>query len=304
MCKPSRYSIGILSLMAAACSSNTGEVGKTPTGSGGSVVKLDAFSLGGGSGGTGVTTDPDGSGKVGKLTIFVRDFRMYKASDASTNPDFENVPSTDQSGNPSTNYLGPWNDLKIVTDTLGEDGLPVYANPGGQSLSTHGKTAFDQWFRDVPGTNIRVEYPLELVKDANGNYAYDSQVSGTPMSSGNPSKMFFPIDDGTDYKTSFGNEGREHNYSFTVELHTKFTYKGGEFFHFRGDDDVFVYINKKLVINLGGIHGAEQADVQLDTLGLTPNSEYPLDFFYAERHVIASNLLVTTSLALTTAIIF
>jgi len=302
MCKASRYSIGLLSLMAAACSSNTGEIGKTPTGGGGSGTKLDALSLGDPTG-TGVTTDPGGSGNIGKLTVVVRDFRMYKASDKSTNPDFENVPATDSSGNPSTTYLGPWDDLKIVTDTLGGDNLPVYANASGQSLSTHGKAAFDQWFRDVKGTNIRVEYPLELVKDGNGNYAYDSQVSGV-ATSGSATKMFFPIDDGTAYKTAFGNEGREHNYSFTVEMHTKFTYAGGEFFHFRGDDDVFVYINKKLVINLGGIHGAEPADVQVDSLGLTKGMEYPLDFFYAERHVVASNLLVTTSLALTPAIIF
>jgi len=59
----------------------------------------------------------------------------------------------------------------------------------------------------------------------------------------------------------------------------------------------------KRVINLGGIHGPETADVQVDTLGLTKESEYPLDFFYAERHTGGSNMLLTTSLGLVPAMI-
>jgi len=43
--------------------------------------------------------------------------------------------------------------------------------------------------------------------------------------------------------------------------------------------------------------------VQIDSLGLTKEQEYPLDFFYAERHVTGSNLLVTTSLGLKPAIV-
>jgi fibro-slime domain-containing protein len=63
---------------------------------------------------------------------------------------------------------------------------------------------------------------------------------------------------------------------------------------------VFVYIDKKLVINLGGIHARQQADVAIDSLGLTKGTEYPLDFFSAERHVTQSNMLITTTLGLTT----
>ena len=59
-----------------------------------------------------------------------------------------------------------------------------------------------------------------------------------------------------------------------------------------------VYIDNKLVINLGGIHGVETKNVLIDSLGLTKGKTYPLDFFYAERHVVASNLLITTTLDL------
>jgi fibro-slime domain-containing protein len=91
---------------------------------------------------------------------------------------------------------------------------------------------------------------------------------------------------------------RPHNYSFTVEIHTVFTYMGGEYFNFRGDDDVWVYVGGKLVIDLGGIHAAEPGTVMLDTLGLTVGQTYPLDFFSAERHQWGSNVEFTTTIAL------
>lgn len=287
--------LGVFTLGMSACADATATFDQNPNTSHGT---NNSISLGTS------TLVNTGTGQIGNLTVILRDFRFYNPGDKSTNPDFENPPKTDQSGNPNSSYIGPWYDKAIVTDTLGDDNLPVYANPGGKTLTTHGKQAFDQWFRDVKGTNIRVEYPLLLSQDTSGNYFYDSQISGVPVSPGSTTRMFFPLDNGTPYKTAFGNQGREHNFSFTLEMHTRFIYQGGEFFHFRGDDDVFVYINKKLVINLGGIHSAEQADVQIDSLGLQKGVEYPLDFFYAERHVTMSNLLITTSLALTPAVIF
>jgi fibro-slime domain-containing protein len=87
-----------------------------------------------------------------------------------------------------------------------------------------------------------------------------------------------------------------------MEIHTLFTYKGGETFEFRGDDDVFVFINKKRVINLGGVHGPETASVAVDSLGLTIGQEYPLDFFSAERHVTGSNIKFETTLELRPAV--
>ena len=301
-----------LALVAAmvGCSSDPGKLGggsggENGGGGSGVEVKLDA-----GKGGSGGTGDAGTSmNAAGELTMVVRDFRFYNASDGTTNPDFENVPTVTEDGDPcepsdpKAGCYGPWRDEEIVTDTLGDDYKPVYKNPSGTptypdgTLTTHGKDFFDQWYRTVDGTNIMQEIPFVLTKNKEGLYAYDSRHAGPPLS---PGGKFFPIDDGSEHQTAFGNEGESHNYSFTVEIHTLFTYNPGDTFSFSGDDDVFVYINNKRVINLGGIHGREEETVYVDELGLIPGETYPLDFFYAERHVVDSNLWITTTLDLST----
>jgi len=82
------------------------------------------------------------------------------------------------------------------------------------------------------------------------------------------------------------------------ELHTWFTYAQGQVFDFSGDDDVWVFINKKLAIDLGGVHSQASDSVNLDYLGLTSGYTYPLDFFFCERHVTESNLVISTSIKL------
>ena len=106
---------------------------------------------------------------------------------------------------------------------------------------------------------------------------------------------FFPIDgDG------LGNESNPHNYHFTLELRTEFTYEGEEIFYFRGDDDLFVFINGKLALDLGGVHGPLEGTIDLDAqaqdLGIQPGQTYALDFFFAERHTVQSNFRIETTI--------
>jgi fibro-slime domain-containing protein len=196
------------------------------------------------------------------LTGTVRDFTP------STNSDFE--------GSIGGLVTG------IVQTTLGADGKPVYAHGASTYGSVHGQTNFDQWYHNTANS---MNYAITLNETSPGSGIYSYQNSA-----------FFPIDG--QLLGNYGNTG--HNYHFTYEIHTDFTYKTGQIFSFTGDDDVWVFINKSLVIDLGGIHGAESASVYLDTLGLTNGNVYDFDFFFAERHTTASNLKVQTSIELNT----
>ena len=218
----------------------------------------------GGSGGV-----PDGDGGIldgglgcgSNLTGTLRDFKQAHA-------DFEEF-----------TFIG--DDRGIVTPMLAASYKPVYAgNP--KTPTTTGRASFDQWFRDVPGVNQSVQVTLPFRDMGGGLFTYDNSA-------------FFPVDD-----LLWGNEGHSHNYHFTFELHTRFLYNGGETFHFRGDDDVFTYINGHLVVDLGGIHLPQDATVDLDAeaarLGLTRGAPYTLDFFFAERHQEMSNFRIDTTL--------
>ena len=59
---------------------------------------------------------------------------------------------------------------------------------------------------------------------------------------------------------------------------------------------MWVFINNKLVVDLGGVHGPQNATVNVDALGLIPNMTYNFDLFYCERHTTGSNLRIYTSL--------
>ena len=111
------------------------------------------------------------------------------------------------------------------------------------------------------------------------------------------SSRFYPLDDvETDEEFQNDMDGNPRNFGFTTELHTSFEYKGGETFTFRGDDDVFVFIDEKLVVDLGGVHGPEEGTVELDELGLTKGEVYHFDLFQAERNPVGSNFRIETTL--------
>ncbi len=207
---------------------------------------------------------PGDPAACGQLRAVIRDF-------AVTHPDFE-----EPDGNSDVSYPG------LVEPMLGADGTPVYAHPGPIEPHTEGPDAFAQWFHDVDGVNQRFEFVFDLADQGGGVQGFDSAA-------------FFPIDG-----EGFGNEGFPHNFHFTTEVHTSFLYRGGELFRFRGDDDLWLFVNGRLAIDLGGLHPALDGSVDLDAgaaaLGIAPGGTYDMDIFHAERHGVASNFRIETTI--------
>jgi fibro-slime domain-containing protein len=88
-----------------------------------------------------------------------------------------------------------------------------------------------------------------------------------------------------------------HNFSFCMEMHTTFFHQSGLKFEFTGDDDVWVFVDNKLVIDLGGIHASTNAILNLDDLPtLSYSHTYAFDFFQCERHTNNSTSRIVTNI--------
>lgn len=121
--------------------------------------------------------------------------------------------------------------------------------------------------------------------DAPLNWQYYKSGTDTPA----------PKGANTDYRWK-----GERNQHYCFEAHAKFTYKKGLKFNFRGDDDIWVFIDNRLAVDLGGTHLAAPGYVDLDYFfkgtDIEPGDEKDLDIFFCDRRTTMSNVRIKTNM--------
>ncbi|HWA71882.1 MAG TPA: DUF4215 domain-containing protein [Polyangiaceae bacterium] len=232
------------------------------------------------------------------LLVTYRDFNSFPIGTALRHPDFE------------PELEGPTRTVGLVKAALSADGKPVIDGrcselqpasftdatlcPNGQMLTTSAN--FDQWYRDTASVNVVIPGALLLPRLANGSYVFDSAPGG-----------FYPIDgkgftaapakESTAVADAVVNDGLPHDFGFSTEIRYFFQYRGGETLAFSGDDDLWIFVGRKLALDVGGLHPRAEFSLNLDAsataLGLTRGSLYEIALFHAERHSAGSNFKLT-----------
>ena len=196
----------------------------------------------------------------------------------------------------------------MVEETLGANGVPVPAVnfPENCKLTTH----IASWFLpQIIAKSNGKEYSNATCRSIELELQDDGLWLGK-KDNNSPEGGLFLLDDfqyldaeqtvpNPFYDNITANRKR-HNYGFTMKIQATFEYVPGQYFEFLGDDDVWVFINNRLVVDIGGQHAQVSGAVDLDTLHLVEGANYPFHIFYAERHISSSNFMMRTSIDLKT----
>ncbi len=168
--------------------------------------------------------------------------------------------------------------------------------------NTLGKTMYE-----FSGTNQTTFYPFLPITDQNNS-------TGMTMS------PYFQ-DSGASCTDNAGQYYANRDFNYVLASNGEFVYREEDdlFFEFQGDDDVYLFINGQLVMDIGGAHSITSVNVNINdyvlaarqnvangstserdlALAMEDGGTYKFDFYYMERHGYGANMRIVTNIRVT-----
>lgn len=145
-------------------------------------------------------------------------------------------------------------------------------------------STFAAWYQDIPGQSASMPHAIDMALDAQGVYSFAADDFDPARG-----QLYSP-------STDTPNRG----FTYAIDATATYTQCGRQFLEVGSDTDAWVYVNGRLVVDLGGTHRGASQYVDMDRLNLTPGQPLRVQLFYAQRSTSEAGFRLRTNLVLST----